>query len=34
MLDHRALQRLVQAMLSRFRELAGTAFPQSPTDQL
>jgi pyruvate,orthophosphate dikinase len=34
MLDHRALQRLVQAMLSRFRELAGTPFPQSPTDQL
>ena len=34
MLDHRALQRLVQAMLFRFRELAGAPFPQSPTDQL
>jgi pyruvate, orthophosphate dikinase len=34
MLDHRALQRLVQAMLSRFRELAGAPFPQSSTDQL
>jgi phosphoenolpyruvate synthase/pyruvate phosphate dikinase len=34
MLDHRALQRLVQAMLSRFRELAGAPFPQSSIDQL
>ena len=33
-LDHRALQRLVQAMLCRFRELAGIPFPQSSTDQL
>jgi pyruvate, orthophosphate dikinase len=34
MLDHRALQRLVHGMLCSFRELAGTPFPQSPTDQL
>src|SRR5580704_11577585 len=34
MLDHRALQRLVQAMLTRFRELAAAPFPQSSTDQL
>jgi pyruvate,orthophosphate dikinase len=34
MLDHRALQRLVQAMLARFRALAATPFPQSPAEQL
>jgi pyruvate,orthophosphate dikinase len=34
MLDHRALQRLVLAMLARFRELSGLTFPQSPADQL
>ena len=34
MLDHRALQHLVQAMLSRFRDLAGMPFPQSAADQL
>jgi pyruvate,orthophosphate dikinase len=34
MLDHRALQLLVQAMLSRFRDLVGAPFPQSPSDQL
>jgi pyruvate, orthophosphate dikinase len=33
-LDHRALQRLVLAMLARFYELSGLAFPQSPVDQL
>jgi pyruvate,orthophosphate dikinase len=33
-LDHRALRRLVLAMLARFHELSGLAFPQSPIDQL
>lgn len=34
MLDHRALRQLARSMLSRFAELAGIAFPQSPVDQL
>ena len=34
LLDHLALQRLVRAMLSRFRELTGEPFPQSSMDQL
>ena len=33
-LDHRALRRLVRAMLARFRELAGLPFPQAPAEQL
>ncbi|MCW6512146.1 PEP/pyruvate-binding domain-containing protein [Lichenifustis flavocetrariae] len=33
-LDHVALRQLAKAMLARFRDLAGTPFPQSPTDQL
>ena len=33
-LDHRALRRLTLAMLERFRELAGEAFPADPLDQL
>jgi pyruvate,orthophosphate dikinase len=34
MLDHRALRRLVAAMLACFHDLAGVEFPQSPTEQL
>lgn len=34
MLDHRALRRLAGAMLTRFAELAGAPFPQSPIEQL
>jgi len=33
-LDHLSLRRLTQAMLARFRELAGEAFPQDPHRQL
>jgi pyruvate,orthophosphate dikinase len=33
-LDHRGLRALTQAMLERFRALAGTPFPQDPFEQL
>ena len=33
-LEHRALRDLTQVMLERYEELAGTPFPQSPTEQL
>jgi pyruvate,orthophosphate dikinase len=33
-LDHRALHRLTLAMLTRYRDVAGTDFPADPLDQL